>query len=177
MAARQQQDKLLQEIYSAEAPKLYGYLIRRTGPELAQDIMQEAFTRLYGKITKAAVIHNARAYLFQIARHLLYHETRSAGRIAGGDALLENHAAPAASADLDRLDERELLQTLKEAVNALSESEKEVFEMRWEHGLTQVEIAAALEKSERQIRRDLEKIVNKMRSHFHIKGWGGGVSA
>ena len=173
MAADQQQDKLLQEIYSAEAPKLYGYLIKKAGPELAQDIMQEAFTRLYTRLAKATVIHNARAYLFQIARHLLYHETRSAGRVAGGDALLENHAAPSVSDDPDRLDERELLLTLKEAVGVLSDTEKEIFEMRWEHGLTQVEIAAALDKSERQIRRDLEKIVNKMRSHFQSKGWGG----
>jgi len=173
VAAGQQQDKLLQEIYSAEAPKLYGYLIKKAGPELAQDIMQEAFTRLYTKLAKATEIHNVRAYLFQIARHLLYHETRSAGRVAGGDALLENHAAPSVSEDPDRLDERELLLTLKEAVGVLSGTEKEIFEMRWEHGLTQIEIAAALDKSERQIRRDLEKIVNKMRSHFQSKGWGG----
>ena len=152
---------------------MYGYLIKKAGPELAQDIMQEAFTRLYTKLAKSAVIHNVRAYLFQIARHLLYHETRSAGKVAGGDALLENHAAPAVTDDPDRLDERELLLTLKEAVAVLSETEKEVFDMRWEHGLTQVEIAAALGKSERQIRRDLEKIVNKMRGHFQSKGWGG----
>lgn len=152
---------------------MYGYLIKKAGPELAQDIMQEAFTRLYTKLAKATEIHNVRAYLFQIARHLLYHETRSAGRVAGGDALLENYAAPSVSEDPDRLDERELLLTLKEAVGVLSGTEKEIFEMRWEHGLTQIEIAAALDKSERQIRRDLEKIVNKMRSHFQSKGWGG----
>lgn len=152
---------------------MYGYLIKKAGPELAQDIMQESFARLYAKLAKSAAIHNVRAYLFQIARHLLYHETRSAARVAGGDALLENQAAPAASEDPDRLDERELLQTLKDAVGVLSGTEKEIFEMRWEHGLTQVEIAAALEKSERQVRRDLEKIVNKMRSYFQSKGWGG----
>lgn len=174
MPAVQTSDKALQEIYKAEAPKLYGYLVKKTGPELAQDIMQEAFTRLFAKLSKAVVIHNTRAYLFQIARHLVYHESRGASHLAG-DAGLENRAAPAAASDPDRLDERELMQTLKEAVTILSTSEKEIFEMRWEHGLTQIEIAVALEKSERQIRRDLEKIVNKMRSFFTSRGWGGAV--
>jgi DNA-directed RNA polymerase specialized sigma24 family protein len=44
--------------------------------------------------------------------------------------------------------------------------------MRWHLGLTQVEIATALKKSERQIRRDLEKIVSRLRARFKEKGWG-----
>ncbi|MFO1524990.1 MAG: sigma-70 family RNA polymerase sigma factor [Turneriella sp.] len=174
MSAASQPDQLLQQIYSTEAPKLYGYLVKKTSAELAQDIMQEAFTRLYTKLQKAAPIHNTRAYLFQIARHLLYHETRMSGRIAGGDAVLENRAAPVTSSDPDRLEERELIDTLKEAVSVLTPAEKEIFDLRWENGLTQVEIAEVLGKSERQIRRDLEKVVNKLRAHFGSKGWGHG---
>ena len=56
----------------------------------------------------------------------------------------------------------------------LTPAEKEIFDLRWENGLTQVEIAEVLGKSERQIRRDLEKVVNKLRAHFGSKGWGHG---
>lgn len=161
----------LRTLYEAEGPKLYGYLVKKAGATLAEDIMQEAFTRLFTRMRKAADVANARAYLFQIARHLLYHETASSAKFTS-DAHLENKAAPEAAGSADGLAERDLMSTLSEAVKLLNEKETEIFEMRWNLDLTQVEIAAALGKSERQIRRDLEKIVSKLRGFFKDKGWG-----
>jgi RNA polymerase sigma-70 factor (ECF subfamily) len=161
----------LKQIYESEGPKLYGYLVKKAGAELAQDIMQEAFTRLFDRLKKAAIT-NTRAYLFQIARHLLYHESAFARRFGGSEAHLENAAAPVTAEGKDGLEQAELLAVLNQAVGTLSPAEREIFEMRWYMGLTQVEIADALKKSERQIRRDLEKIVTRLRACFTDKGWG-----
>jgi RNA polymerase sigma-70 factor (ECF subfamily) len=163
------------QIYSSEAPNLYGYLVKRTDPDSAQDIMQEAFARLYARLHKMADISNTRAYLFQIARHLLYRQTDSR-RLQGSEALLENLPAPDSAADAARLEERELMQTLYSAVGSLAANERELFELRWNQGLTQTEIAIVLKKSERQVRRDLEKLVNNLRAVFRQKGWPGGGS-
>lgn len=172
MQSDQSPGEYLKQIYEAEGPKLYGYLVKKAGAELAQDIMQEAFTRLFDRLKKMADIANARAYLFQIARHLLYHETSFSRRFSNSDAHLENVAAPVAADGKDGLEQAELMTLLNEAVGTLSATEREIFEMRWHVGLTQVEIAGALRKSERQIRRDLEKIVTRLRAHFKEKGWG-----
>jgi len=159
-------NEILRALYETEGPKLYGYLVRKSGATLAEDIMQEAFTRLFARMRKAADISNARAYLFQIARHLLYRETAAAKFIA--DTQLENREIPQVTNDTD---ERDLLSTLSAAVKTLNAKETEIFEMRFNLDLTQLEIAAALGKSERQIRRDLEKIVTKLRNFFRDKGW------
>lgn len=176
MSGDKELNESLRLLYEAEGPKLYGYLVKKGGATLAEDIMQEAFTRLFTRLRKAADVSNARAYLFQIARHLLYHETASSAKFTS-DALLENRAAPEGAGDPERLAERDLLSTLGEAVKVLNAKEAEIFEMRWNLGLTQVEIAAALDKSERQIRRDLEKIVSKLRAFFKDKGWGDAAAA
>lgn len=168
MARQKEPDELLRDLYHAEGARLYGYLIKKAGADLAQDIVQEAFTRLYVRLTRAADIANARAYLYQIARHLLYHESAFAKRFAGGDALLENFAADSPAEDSG---DRELMQALQSSLGTLAEKERELFEMRWYLGLTQVEIAVAMKKSERQIRRDLEKLVTKLRAALRANGW------
>lgn len=171
MQPKQSPNEYLQQIYEAEGPKLYGYLVKKAGAELAQDIMQEAFTRLFDRLKKMADITNARAYLFQIARHLLYHESAFSRRFSGSEVHLETAAAPITAEGEAGFGQAELMEILNEAVAALSAKEREIFEMRWHLGLTQVEIATALKKSERQIRRDLEKIVSRLRARFKEKGW------
>lgn len=167
----------LKEIYEAEGPKLYGYLVKKAGVDLAQDIMQESFARLMARLKNSAQIANARAYLFQIARHLLYHESAFSRRFTVSEAMLENRAAVSANEGSSDLETNELMTTLTQAVHELTSKEKEIFEMRWNLGFSQLEIAAALKKSERQIRRDLEKIVAKLRAFFKSHGWpdAGGI--
>jgi RNA polymerase sigma-70 factor, ECF subfamily len=167
VAADQDLNAQLKEIYEIEGPKLYGYLIKKAGPDLAQDIMQETFARLHTRLMRATDVKNTRAYLFQIARHLLYHETAFASRFTSADTALENYAAT----ETNDPEERELLQTLSDVVGSLDDREKEIFDLRWNRGLTQVEIASTLGKSERQIRRDLEKLTVRLRQLFKDHGW------
>lgn len=160
----------LHQIYSTEAPRLYGYLAKRTDPDSAQDIVQESFARLHARLHKTSDISNARAYLFQIARHLLYRQTDTK-HLFGSDAILESLPAPETADEAEQREERELMQTLQQAVGLLSPKERELFELRWNQGLTQAEIATVFKKSERQIRRDIEKLVNRLRAAFREQGW------
>ncbi|AFM12999.1 RNA polymerase sigma factor [Turneriella parva] len=174
MARQKEPDELLRDLFNSEGARLYGYLVKKAGADLAQDIVQESFTRLYVRLSRSADIANARAYLYQIARHQLFHESAFAKRYAGGDALLENLAADAAPGDAG---DRELMQALQDSVGTLAAKERELFEMRWYLGLTQAEIAVALKKSERQIRRDIEKLVTKLRAELRGRGWLNAVEA
>lgn len=132
MAQQEEPENKLRDLYAAEGPRLYGYLVKKAGVDLAQDIVQEAFTRLFARLARASDVSNARAYLYQIARHLLYHESTFARRFAGGDALLENRAADDSSAEADdALAERDVMAVLQKSVAALNAKDRELFEMRW----------------------------------------------
>lgn len=170
VATRPLDTSALQQIYIAEAPRLFGYLVRKTNPDTAQDIVQESFARLYNRMNRSADVAHPRAYLFQIARHLLYKETDAARRVTG-DAQLDALAAPEGGNNPGQSDEQDLLRILGQAVALLPAKERELFELRWHENLTQAEIAVVLKKSERQVRRDLEKLVSRLRASFREQGW------
>ena len=164
-------EKTWEEIYNTHSPVLFGYLVKKAGYDLAADIMQEAFYKLLQAMRKGIKIENTRAYLFQIARNELNMEfNRNNIMDAGGSDLLGNLADQGSNVEAGFL-KKELSQMLASAKKSLSDSELEIFELRWNLGFTQVEIAAVLKKSERQIRRDLEKVARKIRDFFESSGW------
>jgi len=66
---------------------------------------------------------------------------------------------------------KEFHEILASARKTLVPAELEIYELRWHLGFTQVEMATILKKSERQIRRDIEKVLKKIRREFVNAGW------
>lgn len=156
-------------IYDDVSPMLYGYLVRKVGPELAGDILQESFLRLLQVLDTRRKIDNPKSYLFQIARNLIAKEFSRNNMNGNADfpGILTDKKADT-EADLYK---KELLGLLESARQTLGQSELEIFELRWFQGFTQTEIAEIINKSERQVRRDLEKIIRKLKDFFKNAGW------
>lgn len=58
--------------YEAEADSIYRFcLVRVSNQELAKDLTQETFTRMWQTMCNGAKIINPRAFLFAIAHHLI----------------------------------------------------------------------------------------------------------
>jgi RNA polymerase sigma-70 factor (ECF subfamily) len=165
-------EQVWEDAYKAHSPLLFGYLIKRVGQDLAADIMQEAFLKLLQVMKKGRKIENLKAYLFQIARNELnsemnrHHFTESADHLVNLKDQNSNVEAEFLKKELEGL--------LESARQTLSPLELEIFELRWHLGFTQVEIAGVIKKSERQVRRDLEKIVRKIRTIMENGGWNFG---
>ncbi|MDH4261808.1 MAG: sigma-70 family RNA polymerase sigma factor [Spirochaetia bacterium] len=162
-------EKQWEGIYQDYNTILLGYLTKKTGYDLACDIMQEAFLKLYFAMRNGKKIENVKAYLFQIARNEMYSQANKVNLINNDDVSvkLEDFNSNV-EADFDK---KELNDLLASAKTTLSSVELEIFEMRWHLGFTQAEIAKVLHKSERQIRRNIEKIVRKIRIVFENAGW------
>lgn len=161
-----------ERIYRQESSLLFGYLLKRTGSDLAQDILQESFLKLLEIMKKGRVIENSKAYLFQIARNILINEYKSKIISVPDFSLL---AAADQFADLQgNLERKELMEILESSRSVLTEKEMEIFEFRWYYGMKQHEISSVMKRSERQIRRDLEKITQKIREYFQKHGWNAG---
>ena len=73
------QTEALAELVNRYAGELYPYLLKMTGrPETAEDIFQETFVRIMVKKGKYRSQGNFRAFLFTVARNLVYDMLRKA---------------------------------------------------------------------------------------------------
>jgi len=168
--------QLFDGLYELHSPLLFGYLIKNTRSKTqAEDILQEAFLKLFEQLKKEKKIENFRAYLFQIARHILYRDSMLRKKTEdneGGSAIDEkSKSSPVIDEPDQKLIRRELEYDLIEASFLLKDEHREIFELRWNFGMKQKEIATILKKSDRQIRRDLENIIMQLRDYFGKKGW------
>ncbi|MDH5717953.1 MAG: sigma-70 family RNA polymerase sigma factor [Spirochaetia bacterium] len=172
--------KIWEEIYRNESGLLYGFLLKKTNEENAQDIMQESFIRLLNAMKKNSKIENTKAYLFQIARNIIIDESRKKihsieDSVSNAEYIVNNSNIISGRNNQktteDEIIKNELLENVNEALKNLSDEEREIFELRWDFGMKHNEIANILKKSDRQIRRDIDKIVKKIREFFITKGY------
>ena len=69
----------LTNAWTAHAAELRGWLRHRTGnPAMADDLLQDLFVRALRQGARFCDIHNARAWLFEVARNLLADQLRVA---------------------------------------------------------------------------------------------------
>ncbi|GMV52354.1 MAG: RNA polymerase sigma factor [Chlorobi bacterium] len=126
----------LAELYRRYSQRIYTYCRKITGNnEVARDILQETFVKLFNKGKQAAVIENFPAYLMTIARNLCltYKSRISREYVQFEDFHLSVRDVP--------YEQKELLQLIQTALDLLPDEYREAFVLREYNGLSYNEIA------------------------------------
>jgi RNA polymerase sigma-70 factor (ECF subfamily) len=129
-------DDLFQRLY----PSLYRYLHRLTGdPDVAEDIAQEAFVRLLRQPLPEPEI---RPWLFTVAMNLVRDRARKNERrqrlLSGAPTMVSVEQRPD-----DRLEQIEVIDAVTEALDVLSNRDRQLLLMRAE-GFKYEEIASVV---------------------------------
>jgi len=134
-----------EQLLAEHAPALRNYLgARCRDRELTADLMQEVAARLVTAAPRLSLNGNARGYLFRIAANVWHDHLRR--ELVRRRAVAHLHVEvdkPVPAADT-RLLERELRAAVRRAIAALPQTQREVVELRQEHGLTFQAIADRL---------------------------------
>ncbi len=127
--------------YELHYAQLYGFVIKHTDDQhLAEDLVQQAFVKLWQKRTSIRSALAFKSYLFTTARNLVLDEYRR--KLAEQEAqlifkeLLQNTASEEAHETIVR--------EINAAIEALPSGRRRIFEMHKLEGLSHREIAAAL---------------------------------
>lgn len=132
----------VERTYEAERENIYSYLLYMGLPAArAQELAQDAFLKLYQKMSKGDAIENPRAWLYRVAHNLA---VRSYAREPKFDELDPDAASPDTHPDPERvLIEKGQRSALYRAVRDLSPQQRNCLHLRVQ-GLRYREIAEVI---------------------------------
>lgn len=138
--------------------------------DMAEDIVQETFVRLWTRREEWGAEGSVRALLFQVTRNLALDEARRKRRHL---ALLQEREIEArlTPTPAEELTGRQLQEAYQTALAALPERRREVFLLSRSHGLSYQQIATVMEISPQTVANQLSAALADLRHHLaHFLG-------
>jgi RNA polymerase sigma-70 factor, ECF subfamily len=138
------------EIFERHRHAVHAYFLGRVGdPELARDLLQEAFLRVWRRLSEVAPLdgERQRAWIFTVARNLAIDSYRAAAARRAAEAALRQHAATeeaTVAGPHRQVELGERLARLDAAIRQLPEEQRVILSMATAGGLTSRQIGEAL---------------------------------
>ncbi|MBO9151250.1 RNA polymerase sigma factor [Chitinophaga sp. GCM10012297] len=147
--------------------KLYGFLLKATGaPEMAEDIIQDIFLRLWKNREKLPEITHFEGYIYQAARNQVINSLkRMARETLILDELVKTREAGRTDAE-DRLNVHEMNKNLHSALEKLTPRQKLVYTLSRDKGLKHEEIARFLDISPSTVNNHLIEALRLIRQQL-----------
>lgn len=144
-------------LYRETGPSLLAYFRRRPAlTPVAEDLLQDTFVRALRRPDRLATSVSPRAYLFGIARHVGQDALRRWKPVV---ELTEATAGPVVLEDAR-------LESVREVIASLPETQREALQLKLQHALTYEEIAEVLGIPIGTVRSRLHHAVRMLRETF-----------
>ena len=163
-AARAGDQAALSELYTLYFPRVYRYILARTGNTYdAEDLAEEVFMRVLEAIERFQWREAPfSAWLFRIAHNAVISQRRKETARGKSGPLLDG--IPVDSAGPEELVEHRLvLNEVMAAAQKLPEAQRQVIALRFGAGLTVAETARAMNKGEGNVKVIQHKAIAKLR--------------
>ncbi len=163
-AARAGNEAALSELYSLYFPRVYRYILARTGNTYdAEDLAEEVFLRMLDAIERFQWREAPfSAWLFRIAHNAVISQRRKDG--ARGRSAPLSEGLPVDGMGPDELVENRLaLNEIMRAAQGLPEAQRQVISLRFAAGLSVAETARAMSKGEGNVKVIQHKAIAKLR--------------
>ncbi len=151
------------QIYNLFYKRIFRYCqfnLKYGRSEEAQDLCQETFLRAYKSLASFSEIKGGsfQAYLFRIARNLIIDASRKKK-----DVPLKEYFSIEEENNLDdQIDKKRESQKLKEALDKLSQIERQIVILRYFEELTTAEVAQAVGLREGALRVRIHRVLKKL---------------
>lgn len=164
-AAQAGDQSALTELFNANFPSVYRYILARTGhPQDAEDLAQEVFMRMLDGLGRYRWREIPfRAWLFKIAHNVVVSRYRRDGPWAGRITPLSESLAMPATGPEEEAENRFALDQVLKAARRLPLVQRRVIELRFAAGLSVAETAQTLGKTENNIKVIQHKAIGKLR--------------
>lgn len=156
------------ELYESSADAVFRHLYFKVGDrELARDLTEESFCRVWEYLSKGKKIDNLKAFVFRTANNLTIDHYRKKKELSL-DTLAEDGFEPSDGED-ERMTFAVEARAAFAAVEQLDAKQKEVIMMRYVSGLSVGEIADALGEAENTVSVRIHRAVKRLREILHYE--------
>ena len=169
-AARAGDQAALSELYTLYFPRVYRYILARTGNTYdAEDLAEEVFMKVLEAIDRFQWREAPfSAWLFRIAHNALISQRRKDGVRGRSGPLSDGIALDSPSPD-DMVANRVALNEIMDAAQELPEAQRQVITLRFAAGLSVAETARAMNKGEGNVKVIQHKAIAKLRETVRNK--------
>lgn len=166
-------DRGFRVIFERYAPELLGFCRRMAGAEQADDIVQEAFIRLYQAFDRLDPDRPVRPYLFKITHHVALRVLRETKGRKHKAAFQEDRAVAAEDVPAEA-SRRELRAAIDAALAGLAPEHRAAFVLRHVNGLKVTQVAEVFGCSERTARNRIHAAYVLLERALDRRGIGPG---
>ena len=157
----------LASLYRQERPSLLRFLSRWTGHDKAEDIIQQVFSRIAGRLDHdGRAIQAPGAYLRQAARNVLRDEARAAERRCEHQHVPIEDLSLSSGDPVAALEARDRLVRIEEAVLRLKPLTREIFLACRLDGYSYAEIAERTGLSVRGVEKQMSRAIRQLGRHL-----------
>jgi RNA polymerase sigma-70 factor, ECF subfamily len=144
---------------------------RWLNPDIAMDIAQEAFLRLWKQWESGETILNPRAWLLRVARNLAEDQAKSSFQRNGTHPpQVMNGLCSQASSPLDGMERQETFAQLRAELNKLSQPDREILTLRYALDYNASEIAELLVISTTAVHMRLSRARQRLAERLTAQG-------
>ncbi len=157
-----EREKFIQ-LYNENSEAIYRHFFFRIYSKgRAEELMQEAFLKLWQYVEEGHVVQNPRGLLYRIADHLIIDEKRKR-TIDSLEGLRDREGFDPAGSERMTPEQKSLYQEIFDELEELREEERKIFILRYVDDLDPKEIAHIMETTANTISVQLNRIVKKLR--------------
>ncbi|MFA9428847.1 RNA polymerase sigma factor [Egicoccus sp. AB-alg2] len=136
------------QVFETHRHALHGFLLGRTSdPEMARDLLQETFLRLWHRFDEVGDLEEdrLRGWLITVARNLVVDGYRAAATRRATVTALGRQPAPAAEDLADRASRRDEVARVHQAIATLPDEQRQILTMATVGSMTSQQIGEALD--------------------------------
>lgn len=153
--------------YDQHADAIFRFCVLKVSSrELAQDVMQETFTRYWQQLRLGKAIENEQAFLYRVARNLVIDWYRKK-KEQSLDAMLDSGIEFVNNSHMDAEQQAEFKGIL-ETIKVLDEPTREALLLRFVEGKSPTEIAQITDETPNVISVRITRGLEKVRARLHI---------
>lgn len=167
MSIESAQHALFHKLFEEQQDSIFRFVFFRVGNrQIALDITQDVFVRLWGYLAKGGAIDHEQAFLYRIARNAVIDYYKRSKSLSLDD-MLESGFDPQSHLRTDEVLRKDDIETVQSLLEELDEESKQILFLRYTEEKSIEDIASLFGKTANAMTVRIHRIIKKLQGRYN----------